>query len=89
MRTTRPPSVHLGDSVDPVDPTPPPEHPPGLGEDSGPNPLVRAVAGLFVGFVAGAVAASLIPRPDGARPDRARRGRPSRGPASPSAQVRS
>ncbi len=84
MRTTRPPSMHLGDSVDPVDPAPPPEHPPGLGEDSGPNPLVRAVAGLFVGLVAGAVAASVIPRPD-----RSRGGGPSRSPASPSAQVRS
>ncbi len=45
----------------------PPDHPIGLGEDSGPNPMVRAAVGLLVGLAAGAVAAALTPRPDRAR----------------------
>jgi hypothetical protein len=45
----------------------PPDHPMGLGEDSGPNPMVRAAVGLLVGLAAGAVAAALTPRPDRAR----------------------
>ncbi|CAN5734628.1 MAG: hypothetical protein M3493_08220 [Actinomycetota bacterium] len=42
----------------------PPDHPMGLGEDSGPNPMVRAAVGLLVGLAAGAVAAALTPRTD-------------------------
>lgn len=34
--------------------------------DPGPRPVVRAVLGLALGAAAGAVAALLIPRPDGA-----------------------
>ena len=39
------------------------DHPPGLGVDSGPSPLVRAAAGLVVGLAAGVLAAALTPRP--------------------------
>lgn len=46
----------------------PVDHPPGLGEDSGPHPAMRAVAGLLVGAAAGAAAAALIPRTGGAGP---------------------
>ena len=56
-----------GAALGPRDPAPPPDHPVGLGEDAGPNPLVRAVVGLLVGFGAGALAASLTPRPDRAK----------------------
>ena len=45
----------------------PGDHPIGLGEDSGPNPVVRAVVGLLVGLAAGAVAAALTPRPERAQ----------------------
>ena len=47
----------------PRDPAPPPEHPVGLGEDSGPHPVIRGIVGLLVGLVAGALAAALTPRP--------------------------
>jgi uncharacterized protein involved in exopolysaccharide biosynthesis len=47
----------------PADPAPPPDHPVGLGEDSGPNPVVRGIVGLLVGLAAGAIAAALTPRP--------------------------
>lgn len=47
-----------------LDPAPLPEHPRGLGTDSGPHPVLRAAVGLAVGLAAGAVAASVIPRPD-------------------------
>jgi len=47
-----------------LDSAPVPEHPRGLGTDSGPHPVVRAVVGLAVGLAAGALAASVIPRPD-------------------------
>ena len=47
-----------------IDAGAPPEHPPGLGADSGPHPVVRAIVGLAVGAAAGAIAASVIPRPD-------------------------
>ncbi|MPZ73799.1 MAG: hypothetical protein GEU74_11300 [Nitriliruptorales bacterium] len=53
-----------GAAVGPRDPAPPPDHPIGLGEDSGPHPVVRAVVGLLVGLAAGAVAAALTPRPE-------------------------
>lgn len=53
-----------GVALGPKDPAPPPDHPVGLGEDSGPHPVVRAVVGLLVGLAAGAVAAALTPRPD-------------------------
>jgi hypothetical protein len=56
-----------GATLGPKDPAPPPDHPVGLGEDSGPNPFVRAVVGLLVGLAAGALAASLTPRPERAR----------------------
>lgn len=56
-----------GATLGPRDPAPPPDHPVGLGEDSGPNPVVRAVVGLLVGLGAGALAAALTPRPDRAR----------------------
>lgn len=49
------------------DPAPPPDHPAGLGEDAGPNPVVRAIVGLLVGLAAGAIAAALTPRPQRAR----------------------
>ena len=49
------------------DPAPPPDHPAGLGEDSGPNPVVRGIVGLLVGLGAGAIAAALTPRPQRAR----------------------
>ena len=49
------------------DPAPPPDHPAGLGEDSGPNPVVRGIVGLLVGLGAGAIAAALTPRPHRAR----------------------
>lgn len=39
------------------------EHPAGLGEDSGPHPVVRAVVGLLLGVAAGALATLLTPRP--------------------------
>lgn len=52
-----------GATLGPRDPAPPPDHPVGLGEDSGPNPMVRAVVGLLVGIGAGALAAALTPRP--------------------------
>ena len=51
----------------PRDPAPPPDHPIGLGEDSGPNPVVRGIVGLLVGLAAGAIAAALTPRPHRAR----------------------
>jgi uncharacterized protein involved in exopolysaccharide biosynthesis len=51
----------------PADPAPPPDHPAGLGADSGPNPVVRAIVGLLVGLAAGAVAAAVTPRPHRAR----------------------
>lgn len=54
-------------ALGPKDPAPPPDHPVGLGEDSGPNPVVRAVVGLLVGLGAGAIAAALTPRPERAR----------------------
>ena len=44
-------------------PAPPPDHPAGLGEDSGPNPVRRGIVGLLVGLGAGAIAAALTPRP--------------------------
>ncbi|MDP9405050.1 MAG: hypothetical protein M3O86_00380, partial [Actinomycetota bacterium] len=50
--------------VPPLDVAPPPDHPVGLGEDSGPHPLLRAVVGLLVGVAAGALAAALTPRPE-------------------------
>ena len=53
-----------GATLGPRDPAPPPDHPVGLGEDSGPNPVLRAVVGLLVGLGAGALAAALTPRPD-------------------------
>jgi uncharacterized protein involved in exopolysaccharide biosynthesis len=53
-----------GAALGPRDPAPPPDHPVGLGEDSGPNPVVRAIVGLLVGLGAGALAAALTPRPD-------------------------
>lgn len=56
-----------GATLGPRDPAPPPDHPVGLGEDSGPNPVVRAVVGLVVGLGAGALAAALTPRPERAR----------------------
>ena len=56
-----------GAAMGPKDPAPPPDHPIGLGEDSGPNPVVRGIVGLLVGLAAGAVAAALTPRPDRAR----------------------
>ena len=49
--------------VGPRDPAPPPDHPAGLGEDSGPHPVVRGIVGLLVGLAAGALAAALTPRP--------------------------
>lgn len=49
--------------VPPLDPAAPPEHPPGLGSDSGPHPVIRAVIGLLVGAAAGVLAAALTPRP--------------------------
>ena len=52
-----------GATLGPRDPAPPPDHPVGLGEDSGPNPVVRAIVGLLVGVGAGALAAALTPRP--------------------------
>lgn len=52
-----------GAALGPRDPAPPPDHPAGLGEDSGPHPVVRAIAGLLVGIGAGALAAALTPRP--------------------------
>lgn len=54
----------LGDALGPDDPAAPPQHPVGLGEDSGPNPIVRGVVGLLVGLAAGALAAALTPRPE-------------------------
>ena len=54
-------------TVDPRDPAPPADHPVGLGEDSGPNPVVRGIVGLLVGLAAGALAAALTPRPQRAR----------------------
>lgn len=45
-----------------------PPAPPGLGEDAGPHPVVRAGVGLLLGAAAGAVAALLIPRPPHSRP---------------------
>jgi hypothetical protein len=51
----------------PGDPAPPPDHPIGLGTDSGPNPVVRGIVGLLVGLAAGAIAAALTPRPQRAR----------------------
>jgi hypothetical protein len=56
-----------GSALGPLDPAPPPEHPVGLGEDSGPNPVVRGIVGLLVGLAAGALAAALTPRPERAR----------------------
>jgi hypothetical protein len=56
-----------GAVLGPNDPAPPPDHPMGLGEDSGPNPVVRGVVGLLVGLAAGAIAAALTPRPQRAR----------------------
>ena len=56
-----------GASLGPRDPAPPPDHPAGLGEDAGPNPVVRAIVGLLVGLGAGALAAALTPRPDRAK----------------------
>ena len=56
-----------GAVLGPKDPAPPPDHPMGLGEDSGPNPVVRGIVGLLVGLAAGAIAAALTPRPDRAR----------------------
>jgi uncharacterized protein involved in exopolysaccharide biosynthesis len=56
-----------GAALGPKDPAPPPDHPIGLGEDSGPNPVVRGIVGLLVGLAAGAIAAALTPRPDRAR----------------------
>lgn len=56
-----------GAALGPKDPAPPPDHPIGLGEDSGPNPVVRGIVGLLVGLAAGAVAAALTPRPDRAQ----------------------
>jgi hypothetical protein len=35
---------------------------PGLGEDSGPHPVVRAVTGLLLGLGVGLASALLIPR---------------------------
>ena len=54
-------------ALGPKDPAPPPDHPVGLGEDSGPNPVLRAAVGLLVGLGAGALAAALTPRPERAR----------------------
>lgn len=51
----------------PRDPAPPPDHPVGLGEDSGPHPVIRGIVGLLVGLAAGAIAAALTPRPQRAR----------------------
>ena len=51
-------------ALGPRDPAPPPDHPVGLGEDSGPHPVLRAVVGLLVGLAAGALAAALTPRPN-------------------------
>ena len=56
-----------GAALGPKDPAPPPDHPIGLGEDSGPNPVVRGIVGLLVGLAAGAIAAALTPRPDRTR----------------------
>ncbi|HWB71014.1 MAG TPA: hypothetical protein VG452_02270 [Egibacteraceae bacterium] len=39
------------------------DHPVGLGEDSGPQPVLRAVWGILLGLAAGAVATVFITRP--------------------------
>jgi hypothetical protein len=64
MSTERLPRPRL---LPPRDPAPPPEHPIGLGEDSGPHPVVRAAVGLLLGLAAGAVASALTPPADNPR----------------------
>ncbi len=54
-------------------------HPAGLGEDSGPHPVVRAGLGLVLGLAAGAVVTVLTPRPT--RSGHADEGQPPGSPA--------
>jgi hypothetical protein len=54
---------------------------PGLGEDTGPHPAVRAATGLLLGFGVGLVSALLLPR----RHDQHRSGEMSEPPSTSSA----